>query len=195
MAREKYKIKIDKKAFFYPEDMMKVLDVATPKQEFTIRFLLNTGARINEARHVDTQDLDEARKNITLRITKTRAKLGETRPDPRTIAVSTKFFKYVKREIKTYKILSTNQTGIVLKKLAKEVGVKNWNDFSAHNIRKTFGTYMLSLGVDSFKLAQHLGHSQEMLRTRYASSDIFNFKDKDIMRELLDDLPSRLRRR
>ena len=99
----------------------------------------------------------------------------------------------MKKNIGTYKIFSTNRTGEVLKDNSKEIGLANWKDYSAHNLRKTFGTWMLALGVDGFKRAQHLGHDPEMLRTSYASPDIFNTKDKDIMRNILGDLPTRLR--
>ena len=187
------RLKVDKKAFFYPEQLQRILDLTNLKQRHTIYCLLNTGARINEIRHADEKDIDSERKTLLLRITKTRAKLKETRPTPRTIPISTWFYKYFKKNVNEYKILSTNATKIMLNKYSKEIGMTNYQDMSAHNLRKTFGTWMLALNVDGFKLAQHLGHSPDMLRTHYASPDIFNFKDKDIMRELLDDLPSRMR--
>ena len=191
--RKNYKIKVDKKKFFYPRDFQRVLDMCNNNQKFTMKVLINTGARINEAKHIEMQDLDKDRENIILRITKVRAKLKETRPTPRIIPVSTQFFRYLKRNINTYKILSTNQTGLILKKYAKQLNITNYNDYSAQNIRKTFGTWMLALGIDGFKLAQYLGHSPEMLRTSYASPDIFNSEDKDRMREVLGNLPQRLR--
>lgn len=192
MKKQQY-LKRDKKAFFYPANFKVLLELLSEKQKYTILFLLNTGARINEVRNVKKEDLDTKRNTIILWITKRRAKLKEKRPNPRTIPISTKFCKYVKKNIKKNNILSTNQTRLILKKYSKELNIKNWKDMSAHNLRKTFGTWMLALGVDGFKLAQHLGHSPETLRTQYASPDIFNEKDKDIMREILNDLPTRLR--
>lgn len=192
-VEKSYYLKVDRKAFFYPENFLKIQELATPKQLYTILFLINTGARINEVRHVLPKDLDKERFNIKLWVTKKRAKLKEDRPTPRDIPVSTQFFKYLKKNINEYKILSTNQTGIILKDLSKQAGIENWKDMSAHNLRKTFGTWMLALNVNGFKLAQHLGHSPEMLRTHYASPDIFNYRDKDIMRDILGDLPNRLR--
>lgn len=186
--------KRDKKAFFYPDEFKKLLDLCSDKQKFTILLLLNTGSRINEAKHIRKEDIDTNRNTITLWVTKRRAVLKETRPNPRRIPISTKFCKYLKKNIKKYKVLSKNQTGIILKEKAKIIKTKYDSlDFSAHNLRKTFGTWMLALGVDGFKLAQHLGHAPETLRTEYASPDIFNERDKDIMREILNDLPTRLR--
>ena len=193
MAKNKYKLKTDKKAFFYPEDFLKVMELANPRQLYNIKCMINTGARINEIRHVQKQDLDKERFNITLWKTKVRAKLGERRPSPRAIPVSSQFFKFINTNINKYKIYSTNNYDLVIKNLAKKANIKNFEDYSSHNIRKTFGTWMLALGVDGFKLAQHLGHSADMLRTHYASPDIFIYHDKDIMRDILGDLPGRLR--
>jgi len=191
--QKQYYLKTDKKAFFYPKDMKNLLELLTDRQKYVIKFLLNTGARINEARHVDKQDLDKERRNITLRITKVRAKRKEERPDPRIIPVSTRFFKYLYLNINKHPFLSTNQVRMVLKDKAHKLELKNWKDYSAHNLRKTFGTWLLALGVDGFKLAQHLGHDPNTLRINYASPDIFNSDDKKIMLDLLDDLPLRLR--
>lgn len=188
-----YHIKMDRKAFFFPQQFLEILDHANENQKYTLLFLINTGARINEARHVDNKDIDHERKNITLRITKVKAKIKETRPTPRTIPISTKFYKYLRKHINKYHILSTNATRIMIQKLCKNIKMKNYQDMSAHNLRKTFGSWMLSLNINGFKLAQHLGHSPDMLRTHYASPDIFTAKDKDIMREILDDLPLRMR--
>jgi len=187
--------KEDLKKFFYPHDIQKILAVANERQAYNILVLLNTGARINEARNITRQDLDMMRNNITLRVTKVRAELGEKKPDPRTIPVSTKFFRYLKKNVENHQELfyTTSAFRKMLQSLCKQANVKDVKEYSPHNIRKTFGTWMLSLGVDGFKLAQHLGHSPEMLRTHYASPDIFIQEDKDRMRELLDDLPSRMR--
>lgn len=192
--REKYYLKINRKAFLYPEDFLKIKKVATTKQLFTINSLLQTGARINELRHVTRENIDDQRQTITLLHTKVRARLKEHRSSPRIIPISTDFYNYFRLGINKYKFLSTNQTGLVLKKLAKDCNISYWQDLSAHNLRKTFGTWMLSVGVDGFKLAQHLGHSPEMLRTSYASPDIFISSDKDIIRQVLGNLPDRLRK-
>lgn len=183
------KPKINKKRFIYPDKFQEMLDFANENQKFSLLFLINTGARINEVRNVDPKDLDSERSTIILRITKVRARLGETRPTPRIIPVSTNFFKYLKKELPKRKVLSTNALNIALKRLLKEVSVPNADEISVHNIRKTFGTWMLSLGCDGFKIAQHLGHSPTELSKDYATNDIFNSKDKQIMREILGDLP------
>lgn len=185
------RVKINKKRFLYPAEFQRMLDECNPNQKFTILNLINTGARTNEARHIEKIDLDKERNNVTLRVTKIRAKLGEKIPTPRTIALSSQFFKYLNKNLGKHKFLSTNAINIGMRKALVKVNVKNPNEVSAHNIRKTFGTWMLALSVDGFKLAQHLGHGPSELARDYATNDIFNSNDKQIMREILGDLPQR----
>jgi len=199
--REKYYRKKDLKRFFWPHEWKKIYRLANPRQQFTLSFLIGTGARINEARHVKVEDIDFKRKFLTLKVTKVRAKLKETRPSPRTIAISTQLTRQIKKHIINYKLQSTDYLKIhstegvdtFLKSLAKKAKIKDWMEFSAHNIRKTFGTYLLALGVNGYKVAQHLGHSPEILRIKYASPDIFSFKDKEEMKNIIGDVYLRLR--
>lgn len=185
------RIKLNKKRFLFPEEFEKMIDNCNGNQKFTFLSLINTGARINEMRNVILSDLDSSRNNITLRVTKVRAKNKEKVSSPRTIAVSTKFFKYFKKNFEDNRILSTNAADISIKKALKETGSKNPEEVSVHNLRKTFGTWMLALDVDGFKLAQHLAHTPNELSRDYATNDIFNSKDKTIMRSILGDLPNR----
>ena len=48
-----YYLKVDRKAFYYPEDFLHLLDKLNDKQKFTVLCLINTGARINEIRHLE----------------------------------------------------------------------------------------------------------------------------------------------
>lgn len=188
------KKKEDKYRFFYPPEFERMFDYLNRNGKFTAKFMINTGARINEVRGFMKDSIfDNDRKNITLIHTKVRAKLKEKTPRARTIPISKSFFYELKRDLKTHRILSTNAFNIQLKKSCKEARVQKPNQLSSHNIRKTFGTWMLSLGVDGFKLAKHLGHTPNELARDYATNDIFNFKDKEIMRSILKDLPSRIR--
>ena len=187
------KEKINKKRFFYPPDFEKVLDYLNKNGKFTAKFMVNTGARINELRGYINDPLpDSQRNNITLTQTKVRARLKEKRSQPRTIPISSKFFRELKRDLPTHRVLSTNAFNIALRKACVEAKIKNPEEFSSHNLRKTFATWMLSLGIDGFKLAQHLGHTPNELARDYATNDVFNHKDKQIMRTVLGDLPERI---
>ena len=185
----------------WPQEYKKMYDVANKRQQFTMSFLLGTGARIREAQNVKVEDIDFVRKYVILRVTKVRAKLKETRPSPRPIPISTQLSRRLTSWVKEknlsstsiLKIHTTEGVDAFLKEVAQKAGIKDYQEFSAHNLRKTTGTYLLALGIDGFKVAQFLGHSAEMLRTRYASPDIFSFKDKDEMKEILGDLYTRMR--
>ncbi len=181
----------NKKRFFYPDEFERLIDVLNKNQEFTATCLINTGARINEARGIRKIDIDSNRKNIVLRNTKVRAKRGEKEPEPRIIAISGKFYRYLMKHIKKGRVLSTNAFNVAVKKKAKQVKIKNPKEFSSHNFRKTFATWMLALGVPDGKLAQHLGHTLKELYRHYATNDVFSHKDKQIMRTILGRLPER----
>ena len=187
------KIKEDKYRFFYPPDFEKMLDYLNKNGKFTAKFMINTGSRINEARGFKQEPVfDNERKNIVLLHTKVRARLKEKTPRSRTLPVSKPFFNLLKAELPTHRILSTNAFNIALRAACKKAGIRNYEQFSSHNLRKTFATWLLSLGVDGFKLAKHLGHTPNELAKDYATNDVFNHKDKQIMRSILKDLPDRI---
>lgn len=188
------KIKEDKYRFFYPPEFEKVFENLNKNGQFTANFMINTGCRIMEARgFIKDPIFDNERHNITLLHTKVRARLKEKTPRSRTIPISKHFFNNLKKEILSRRILSTNAFNIQLRKACKGLRLKKPEQFSSHNIRKTFATWMLSLGVDGFKLAKHLGHTPNELARDYATNDVFNSNDKQIMRSILKDLPARLR--
>ncbi|MBR9704216.1 site-specific integrase [Candidatus Pacearchaeota archaeon] len=187
------KIKQNKKRFFYPPEYEKMFDNLNKNGMFTARFMINTGARISEAKWFTKNPVfDSQRKNIILLKTKVRARLKEKKPEPRTLPVSKTFFNQLKKEIKTHRILSTNAFNIALRKACKEARIPNDDEFSSHNIRKTFATWCLSLGVNSDNLAKHLGHTPSELAKDYATNDVFNHQDKQIIRSILKDLPDRI---
>ncbi len=189
------KEKLNKKRFWYPPEFELMLDYLNKNGKFTAKFMINTGARINEIRGFISNPLfDYQRSNVTLTQTKVRARLKEKIPSPRTIPISKSFFRELKQSLeKKNRVLSTNAFNIALRKACVKAHIKNPGEFSSHNIRKTFATWMLSLGVDGFRLAQHLGHTPNELAKDYATNDVFNHRDKQIMRSILKDLPDRIR--
>ena len=187
------KEKINKKRFYYPDEFEKMLDYLNKNGKFTAKFMLSTGARINECRgFMKDPILDSQRNNITLTHTKVRARLGEKRPEPRTIPLSSRYFRELKKGCGNHRVLSTNAFNIQLRKACVSANINNPEQFSSHNLRKTFATWMLALGVDGFKLAQHLGHTPNELARDYATNDVFNHKDKQMMRGMFGDLPDRI---
>jgi len=184
-----YTIRSNRDRFFYPEEWEKFFDVLKPMQKFTFNFLINTGARINEARNVQPFDIDLERKRIVLRITKVKAKKKEKNPRPRIIPISTQFAKYLKN--KSGKILSTPAANIALKKALIKSGVKDWKMFSIHNIRKTLETWLMALDIDGLKITAHMGHSLVTAAGHYISPDVFSWEEKSKMRMIIGDLYQR----
>jgi len=187
------KVKENKKRFFYPPEFFKMFEYLNRNGKFTAKFGMNTGGRIAELRGFKKNPLfDSQRCNIVLTKTKVRAKLGEYKPEPRTLPVGAKYFKELKRDIRTHRVLSTNAYNIQLKRACLKAKINRPEDFSSHNIRKTFATWMLSLGIAPGKVADHLGHTEKVLKKDYATNDAFNDADKDMMIKFWGDLPKRL---
>ena len=186
------KTKENKKRFFYPDEFLRVLEYSNKNQKYTAICMINMGTRINEARNIEKRDLSLKRETVVIRETKVRAKIGQRTPQPRTIKISSAFFKYINKNISTHRILSTNAFNIGLKEACVKAKVDKPEQFSSHNLRKTFATWMLSLGADGFKLAQYLDHSPGVLMKDYATNDCFNVDDKKLMVQILGNLPKKL---
>ncbi len=189
------KDKVNPKRFYHPKGFLAMQEYLNDNARFTTNLQIQTGARINELRGFMKDPImneEEDRFTITLLHTKVRAKKKEKKPTPRTIKLSEVYFKKLKRDIKKHKVLSTNALNIQLKKASKLAGIKNPGEFSSHNVRKTFATWMLSLGITPPKVAQHLGHDEEVLMESYATNDEFSDKDKDVMIKIWGDLPRKL---
>ena len=185
------KFQENKKRFFYPDEFEAMCEKLNKNQLFTAMVLINTGARISETAGIEMKHLSNERKSVILEHTKVRARRGERVSEPRIIAVSDSFFRYLKDNLPKRRILSTNAFNVAIKGACAEAKIDKPHQFSAHKFRKTFGTWMLALGVDGFKLAQHLGHTPMELAKDYATNDIFSIKDKQIMRSILKNLPDR----
>jgi len=84
----------------------------------------------------------------------------------------------LKRIYKSHRVLSTNAFNIQLKKASEEAKIKDPEQFSSHNIRKTFATWMLSLGIPPSKGRTTLRPYRKSLFQSYATNDLFNTQDK-----------------
>jgi len=191
-----YTVRSNRDRFFFPDEWMMFMDKSKKKSGFTFRFLINTGARINEARNVRVSDIDLERKRVILRVTKIKAKKKETRPRPRIIPISTQFSKYLKKYIREANlgpedylgILSTPAANIAMKLALERCGIKDFRMFSIHNIRKSLETWLMALGIDGLSITAHIGHSMATAAAHYVSADVFSWEEKSKMREIIGDL-------
>ena len=198
----KYSNRTNRDRFFYPEEWGKFYDKLKDNQKITFDTLINTGARINEARHIKVADIDFDRQSIILRVTKVKAKKGERNPRPRTISISSQFAKRLRAHVKkkglsnddVLGVLSTPAANIALKKTLQRVKIKDWYMFSIHNIRKTHGNWLKAFGIDGAEICLRLGHDYNTFVKSYGSPDIFSFKDMQDMKLVLGDIYEKGRR-
>ncbi len=189
--------------FFFPDEwkaFLKLIDKPKFKNKLLYELQLNTGGRFDELLHVRPVDFDFERNNLRFWKTKTKAKKGEKVGTPRTISLSSEFSKKMKRFCKDKKpdeyLFNISQAGYnqLLKRKLEELGIKDWTNFSSHNIRKTHGMYLKALGIGIAEICPRLGHDYNTYIKHYGSADVFSEKDMRAIRELLGDLYFRNRR-
>lgn len=196
-----YSVRNNRMAFFMPDIWKKFInELPTQKAKLTAEILIQTGARINECRHITKNDIDFERNTIKLRVTKTKAKKGEKFGKPRTIPINSKFIKRLKKHFFTKKeseeigILSTPAFNIALKKSLKIILPNEYHMYSAHNIRKTHGNWLKVMAnlrlmdLDATEICLRLGHDYNTFLKDYGSSGVMDNKDIMIIQEILGDL-------
>ena len=142
--------------FFFPDEwkrFIKELDKPKYKNRMFYELQFQTGARFDEVRHLRPIDFDFERNNVRLWKTKTKAKKGEKVGKPRTISLSSDFSRKIKKFCSDKKpdeyLWEVSQAGFnqLMKAKIKKLGIKDYTNFSSHNIRKTHGMYLKSLGI------------------------------------------------
>lgn len=192
---ETNKIKVDKYRFFLPHQFKEMYQYLNKNGRHTADLMIHTGGRIMEVRaFVESPVFDGERKTITFLRTKIRAKLKERVPRSRTLPLNLKYYFQLRKDLESgkFRVLSTNAFNIQLRDACVKAKIKSPEQFSSHNIRKTFATWLLSMGVNSDRLAKHLGHTVQELFEDYTSNAYFIEKDIRIIMEVLGDIPGRI---
>lgn len=196
-------MKTDNNRFLFPDEVkafLKLIEKNKFKNSLLYELQLQTGGRFDEVRHTRPCDFDFDRNILRLWKTKTKAKKGEKTGKPRTISLSTTFAKKMKKFCSDKKpdefLFKVSQAGYnqLLKKKLLKLNLKDSNEFSSHNLRKTHGMYLKALGIDIAEICTRLGHDYDTYIKHYGSADIFSEKDMRGIREFLDDLYIRQRR-
>lgn len=203
-------VRNDRSRFFMPDEWKEFIKSVRDKNKSLFEFLIGTGARIDEAAHIRPRDFDFERGNVRLWKTKTKAKLGETVGKPRTISISSQLNSKMKKLSKdknpeSYlffpeKDIGSKLIGVrqkinqLIKRRLIDIKIKDWWNFSSHNIRKTHGMFLKALGIDLGEFCQRLGHDYNTYIKHYGSPDIFSEKDMRGIREILGDLYMRHRK-
>lgn len=191
-----YSVRTNRDRFFFPQEWENFYTKLHPQQKITFAFLINTGARINEANHVKVEDCDLISKRIILRVTKVKAAKKEKNPRPRIVAISSEFAKQLDKHIKSKSLLASDYIGILsqpaahicLKKTLEKSGMKDYYMVSIHNIRKTHGNWLKALGVDTGEICLRLGHDMNTFLKNYGASNIFSSQEVYQIRMILGDL-------
>ena len=191
----KYSVRTNRKRFYFPNEWIKFYNaLETDNQKRSFDILINTGARINEIRHIKKQDIDFERGTLTIKVAKIKAKKGEKFPDPRTFKLSSQFLSRMKKYTKDLKddeyiyVLTDSALNLCMKKILKRIGIRDYKMFSVHNIRKTHGNWLVTHDFTMPKVCTRLGHTPNVFLKSYGSSDIFNDKDREGIKEILGDL-------
>jgi integrase len=66
----------------------------------------------------------------------------------------------------------------MLKRHLRKVGIKDWWNFSLHNIRKTYCNWMRIFDLRSDELCYRTGHDMKTFMEHYGSAMIFNSQEK-----------------
>lgn len=200
--RNKYHLKENKNRFYLPEQYTKVYNLMRGRLKFTANVLINTGARINEARNIKVEDITFGDKklglpaSICLKVTKSKAKKKERKGMARYIPISSQLSKDISKWVKKNKLVQGDYLLLVtnpcinqgLKYNSKKAGLNEYKDFSAHSLRKTLETWLMALGVNDMKICKHIGHDIRTAMSNYVSPDIFSYQQKQDMRKIIGDL-------
>jgi len=195
-----YSVRTDRHRCFFPDEWNKFYNSLRENNKIIFDVLINTGARIDEALHIRPKDFDWERNNLTLYVTKTKHVKGEYKGRPRSFVINPQFSRRVKKYIeekqiaseeslfldkKTNKILTTQAVYQLLRRMLIKIGIKDYYNFSLHNIRKTHGNWLKALDIQSDEICLRLGHDHDTFLKHYGSASIYNQQDKILMLKIL----------
>jgi len=198
-----YSVRDDRSRYFFPNEWTKFYNFIKKDKQPIFDCLINTGARIEEALNIRPKDFDFDRNNLTLAVTKIKAKKGESVGKRRSFTISSQFTKRMKKYINDRKIsdesvlfsVSKQSVWKMLRTKLKKLEVKDWYNFSLHNIRKTHGMWLKTLisrarqgELDSDEICMRLGHDHNTYLKHYMSPSIFTDSDRDKMVNILGDV-------
>lgn len=76
----------------------------------------------------------------------------------------------------------------LLKRKLKKIGIKDWYNFSPHNIRKTYGMWMRTFNKDFGDLCYRMGHDMDTYMAHYGSSLIFTEDERRKIQKIMGDV-------
>lgn len=191
----KYSVRDDRSRFFFPNEWISFIEQIKFEKRILFETLIQTGARIEEALNLKPRDFDWVRNNLTLRVTKIKARKGESVGKARTLPVSSQYTRKVRGYINRNHIednsflfpVTKQSVWQMLRRKLKGVVDDDWN-FGLHNIRKTHGNWLKALDVSAEEICTRLGHDFNTYLKHYGSPNIFDRRDKMLMIKILGDV-------
>lgn len=192
----KYSVRDDRSRYFFPEEWIKFFDTIKKEKQPIFDCAINTGGRIEELLNIQPTDFDWDRPTITLRVTKIKARKNERVGKKRTFVISNQFARRMKKYIEENKIqsnqilfpISKQAVFQMLKRTLKKIEIKDWYNFSLHNIRKTHGNWLKAMETPAEEICLRLGHDFNTYLKHYGSATIFDRKDRMLITKILGDV-------
>ena len=191
-----YSVRDDRSRYFFPEEWNNFIKAIKPDKQIIYETLLQTGARIDELLHLKPSDVDFERFTLSLRVTKKRSKLGERIGKKRTFIISMQFAKKLKKHISKQHIgtddlifpVGQKAVYLMMKRALVRAGIKDYWNFSLHNIRKTTGNWLKALGVSAEEICLRLGHDFNTYLKHYGSATLFDRVDRIEMIKIMGNM-------
>jgi integrase len=199
-----YTVRKDRHRYFFPNEWITFINKVKPSKQILFETLLQSGARIEEAINIRPKDFDFERSTLTLYVTKSKAAKGQTKEmggNKRGFQVSNEFSRKMKKWIKDNDIkddekifdVSRQSAWRLMRRNLIAAGIKDYYNFSLHNIRKTSGMWLKTLipfsrEITEGEICMRLGHDMNTFLKHYGSPSIFNEKDKIAMMKILGDV-------
>ena len=76
----------------------------------------------------------------------------------------------------------------LFKRHLKNSGIKDWKNFSPHNIRKTYGMWMRTFKIEMAELCYRMGHDMDTYLAHYGSSLIFTDNETRMINKILGEV-------
>jgi integrase len=187
-----YTVRKDRYRIFTPKEWKCFFNTLGEKKSPIFDCLINTGGRINEVIHLEKRDIDFEKGILTFKIVKKRNPFANGRI--RSIKISSQYLERLRlycsnlQQEDTLFSLSTQGVAQLFKRKMKLSKIKNYQDFSLHNIRKTTECWLNFLGNNHSLLLMHFGHNQSTAVTHYLTTDIYDSAYKFEARQILGDL-------
>ena len=208
----KYTVRADRHKYFFPHEWIRFMDCLEDDKKILFETLLQTGGRISEILNIKPKDFIWENNSLTLRVTKSKAKKGESTilgGQQRSFGVSSQYIRKVRKYIRDNKItddkfiFKTTKKGVsqkltkqgvsqLFKRKLTKAGLNEW-EFSLHNIRKTSGMWLKTVqrrgaDLDVSEICMRLGHDYNTFIKHYGSPSVFTDQQRDKIIKILGDV-------